>query len=267
MNIVMRFPEGKFKCLTFSYDDGGPGDERLCKTLNKYGLKGTFNLNSFKVNEKTNKNIYIPLGHEVAMHTYNHPMIAELPDAVAMEEILSDKKHLEQAFETIIVGGAYPFGSYSKKVEDMLKLSGVKYFRHVTATHRFDMPGNWLELFPTCHHADKELMNLAKDFVDIKKNENIWWEPRPKMFYVWGHTFEFDRDDNWQIIEEFAEFISGRDDVWYETNAEIYRYTEAFSRLEFSSCGTMVYNPTAQTIWFETGGKEYAIASGENMKI
>ena len=37
---------GKMKAVTFSYDDGVTQDTRLIEMLNKYGLKGTFNLNS-----------------------------------------------------------------------------------------------------------------------------------------------------------------------------------------------------------------------------
>ena len=37
---------GKKKAITFSFDDGTIQDVRLIEILNKYGLKGTFNLNS-----------------------------------------------------------------------------------------------------------------------------------------------------------------------------------------------------------------------------
>ena len=42
----MRFPGGLAKALTFSYDDGVEQDIRLVEILDKYGMKGTFNLNS-----------------------------------------------------------------------------------------------------------------------------------------------------------------------------------------------------------------------------
>ena len=37
---------GKKKAITFSFDDGVWQDRRLIEIFNKYGLKGTFNLNS-----------------------------------------------------------------------------------------------------------------------------------------------------------------------------------------------------------------------------
>ena len=45
MKIYTCFPEGKAKALTMSYDDGRLQDERLVEIFNKYGIRGTFNLN------------------------------------------------------------------------------------------------------------------------------------------------------------------------------------------------------------------------------
>ena len=39
--------QGKNKAITFSYDDGVTQDRRLIEILNRYGLKATFNINSF----------------------------------------------------------------------------------------------------------------------------------------------------------------------------------------------------------------------------
>ena len=38
--------DGLLKAVTFSYDDGVTQDRRLIELFNKYGLKGTFNINS-----------------------------------------------------------------------------------------------------------------------------------------------------------------------------------------------------------------------------
>ena len=84
--------DGKMKALTFSYDDGVGQDVRLIEIFNKYGLKGTFNLNSKLLGRKENKSEimgkmidrptarpedvkYIYEGHEVAAHTLGHPLL------------------------------------------------------------------------------------------------------------------------------------------------------------------------------------------------
>ena len=46
MHIYMRFPGGRQKAFTLSYDDGVRQDKRLAAIFNKYGLKCTFNVNT-----------------------------------------------------------------------------------------------------------------------------------------------------------------------------------------------------------------------------
>jgi hypothetical protein len=88
------------------------------------------------------------------------------------------------------------------------------------------------------------------------------------MFYVWGHSFEFDDDDNWNIIEDFAEFIGGRDDIWYATNIEIVDYNEAFANLQFSADNSFVYNPTATDVWLSVNdGPAICVPAGNQMDL
>ena len=42
----LRFPNCKTKAVTLSYDDGPTADVQLLKTIDKYGIKCTFNLNN-----------------------------------------------------------------------------------------------------------------------------------------------------------------------------------------------------------------------------
>lgn len=42
----LRFPEGKTRVFTMSYDDGCVQDKRLSDIITPYGLKCTFNLNA-----------------------------------------------------------------------------------------------------------------------------------------------------------------------------------------------------------------------------
>lgn len=87
------------------------------------------------------------------------------------------------------------------------------------------------------------------------------------MFYLWGHAYEFEANDNWNIIEEFAEYLGGRDDIWYATNGGIFKYIKAFKSLETAADGRTVYNPTLYTLFFESDGKEFEIKPGETVKI
>ena len=42
-SVFLRYPGGKAKAVTFSYDDGVQQDKRLAGIFDKYGMKGTFN--------------------------------------------------------------------------------------------------------------------------------------------------------------------------------------------------------------------------------
>lgn len=44
--MKMRLKDGKTKVLTLSYDDGTVHDIKLIEIMNRYGLKGTFNVNT-----------------------------------------------------------------------------------------------------------------------------------------------------------------------------------------------------------------------------
>jgi peptidoglycan/xylan/chitin deacetylase (PgdA/CDA1 family) len=277
----MLFPEGKNKALTLSYDDGVQQDIKMIEILDKYGIKCTFNLNSYSFEEDERSyaegqihrrmarrealEVYskaIANGHEVATHGYSHPFLDKTPAEMVAYEIVEDRRVLEEMFGVIVKGHAYPFGTTSSAVVDILRKCGILYARTTGATKNFDIPTGWLTLPATCHHNNPELMQLVDKFLNETPRH-----PNPKLFYLWGHTYEFETNNNWEVIEKFSEAIGNRDDVWYANNMQIYQYVEAYRALEFSANGNMVYNPSALTVWFTTGGINVKVAPGETVKI
>ena len=273
----MWFKDGKQRALTLSYDDGVHQDKRLIEILDKYGLKGTFNLNSGRIEEATLnqksasrvmpesevKKLFKNSPHEVAVHGYKHYFWNEIPTSQVIEEVIKDRTKLEELFGKRIVGGAYPFGNISvtEDVVETLKYCGIKYCRQSDPTFSFGIPEDWLRLAPTCHHKHPRLMELLDEFL------NGGYFKRAKLFYLWGHSYEFDDDDNWNIIEEFAKTVGGNESVWFATNIEIYEYVEAYKRLEYFADGKTVYNPTLIDVWMYNEGTVYKIPSGETVKI
>lgn len=272
-NMIMRFPGGLPKALTLSYDDGVEQDERLVEITNRYGIKGTFNLNSgaFAAEGTTYepgtihrrmslskvKEVYAKSNWEIAAHAYTHASLVGLPANIATEEISRDRKELEEIFGTFVRGFAYPYGAFDDNSVQILKNCGICYARTVHSTHDFHLPNDWLRLPATCHHADLQLMDLAKRFVETKN----WRDPM--FFYLWGHSYEFEDRDNWDVIEKFCEYVSGRDDIWYATNIEVYDYCKAFSDLIFDTNMTMCKNPSAIDVWFTYGDKDVHVPAGE----
>jgi len=270
--LFMRFPGGLDRALTFSYDDGVSPDKRLVSIFKKYGLKATFNINSSEFSPddpslprngtrlSAKEAVETYEGMEVAVHGAIHPFWDQMPDASATYDIIRDRLALEKLFHRIVRGSASPYGVMGEKCKNALKAAGIVYCRTTVSTEKFSMPKDWLELPATCHHGNPRLMELADRFFVFDK-------PRaPQLFYVWGHSYEFDNENNWNVIERFAEKMSGHPDkIWYATNGEIYDYTEAYNRLVWGVDLDRVYNPTFTEIWFFYAGKTYRIMPGETI--
>lgn len=266
--IFLRFPGGKPKALTFSYDDGGVGDKRLLDIFNKYNLKGTFNINTMKKEYQTAEGFKIYDGHEIAVHTEHHPILDHCHDTAKLYEVFKCRETLEAATGKIIRGMAYPYRyDGSKASYDALRTAGIAYARVTPPTFDFKLPTDWYDWHPTCHHRVDRLMELAEKFINTDVNNSNSAEKAPLLFYVWGHTFEFNNNDNWHIMEDFAKVISNKPQVWYATNIEIYDYVEKFRHLVFSLDSKIIYNPTDTTIYFNMNEKEYSIKSGETIKV
>lgn len=268
--VFMRFENGLEKAVTFSYDDGVASDRRLKKLFDDNGIKCTFNLNSGvfgnnahgRMNKEDAVSLYKGGEHEVASHGFKHLFLTKTDVPRGIDEVLSDKKELEKLFDTVVCGFAYPYGAFSEEIKNYLSLTGIRYARTTVSTRRFDIPKDFLELNPTCHHGDAELFSLADKFVNTYPHDSVK-EREPYLFYVWGHSYEFDDNDNWDIIEKLVARVAKRKDVAYVTNAEVYRYVTAFNSLEFSISATRVFNPSAVDVWFEKDKKTYVARAGK----
>lgn len=267
----LRFPGFLNKAVTLSYDDGRPADERLVAVMNAHGLKGTFNLNSFRLDDNLSdrvKNLYLPTGNEIAVHGFYHLALTNVSDSAALNDIITDRKTLESLSGRIVNGMAYANGSVNAHVTDLVRACGIVYSRTTVSTHGFSIPENWLLWNPTCHHNDPRLFELAEAFVGIGTPPAWYYDlSGPKLFYLWGHSYEFDNDGNWDRIEKFASMVGGRSDIWYATNREIYSYISAFNSLIFSADGGIVYNPTVTELYTEFYGRKVIIPAGSTAAL
>ena len=286
--LFMRFPEGRQKALTLSYDDGPVQDIRLIDIMNHYGIKGTFNLNSMRLQPEKLEAQYVAgvkyrealrpeqmlalypnSGHEIALHSATHTFLNLVPSPCVAKEIVDDRSELEAHFGTIIRGMAYPFGRTSEETIRILKDCGVAYARTVESTGSFLLPENWYRLPATCHHKDPHLMELLDTFLNTTGHR----ADMPWMFYLWGHSYEFDEDNNWDVIESFCEKAGNHPDIWYATNIEICDYVKAYYNLQFDAGMNRSYNPSAIPVWLAVEGwpscrtDTYCVMPGETVEF
>ena len=263
------YPNGKHMALTFSYDDGQIFDRRLVEIFRQNGMKGTFHLNSGRLGNTGHHGDFVTreelrelyAGQEVACHGVEHKDPLLLPEGQLLQEYGEDRRTLENLTGKMVQGLSYAYGRYSETVKRVAKTVGLKYSRTVNSTHDFMVPADFMEWNPTCHHADPRLTEIARNFLNSPE-----YRVMPLM-YVWGHSYEFDRDGNWNVIEEFCELMKGRDDIWYATNLEICDYVNAIRSLEFSADGRKVWNPTATTTWMKEGDTLLQCRPGEELAL
>lgn len=229
--------DGKNKAITFSYDDGTTQDIRLIEILNKYNLKATFNLNfellgkpgfqichdkridHNKVKPEDVKHIYS--GHEVAVHTLTHPNLTEIEDDdEVLRQVEQDRINLSELVGYEVEGMAYPCGgtNCNDRTASIIKNNTIiKYARTIDTTGSFDMYGDLYQYKGTVqnHWEGDKFIELGKKFLELKADT-------PKVFYMWGHAFEFDIfPERWEQFEEFCKMISNRPDIFYGTNREV----------------------------------------------
>jgi len=223
------------KILTFSYDDGVTQDKRLIELFNKYGMKATFNLNSsllslsghliregvrvdhVKVAPEDVRFLYE--GHEVASHTKTHPLLPAITDDRAIiREVEEDRLRLSELCGYEVVGFAYPCGgkNYDHRVSTLIRENtGIRYCRTIESSHSFDRQEDLFEFKPTVYHHEEwdKLFSMGEEFLSLKADEK-------KIFYVWGHAYEFDIHNTWDKFEEFLKMMANRSDIRYTTNKD-----------------------------------------------
>ena len=279
----LRFPDGKTKALTLSYDDGSSHDMRFLETINKYGLKCTFNLVGDSVakdagtmnNEYIRENI-LGKGHEVATHGYFHRAQDLIRPIEGIKEVYDSRVALEKEFGMIIRGMAFPDRGINRierpetfaRIRSYLSELDIAYCRTLGGDNdSFALPDDFLCWMPTAHHDNPKIFEYIEKFTSMDVDNMYCASRGPKLFYIWGHSFEFENKGNWEHLDRICASLSGFDDVWYATNIEICEYVKAYRSLVFSADGMTVYNPTLFDIWFNVDKVPYRIASGETVKL
>lgn len=274
----LRYPQGKSKVVTLSYDDGCASDMRFSDVITKAGLKCTFNLSATSgITREQIKEYMLDRGHEIAVHCAHHRAPGVQRAIAGIGEVLDCRRTLEKEYGIIIRGMAYPDsgityfenGSNYEKIKQYLQDLDVAYARTLGGdNNNFRLPDDWYAWMPTAHHTNPEILEYIDEFVNFKMNEKVYPSRRyPRLFYLWGHSFEFDGANNWELLDTICERLGGKDDTWYATNMEIYEYVNAYNSIVYSADETIMYNPTLFDIWMDIDGEIFCIKPGETKKI
>jgi len=234
--------------FTTSWDDGSIYDIKLSKMLLNYNIKGTFYIPL--------KNDQIPKilsreeiklisdTFEIGGHTFNHTILTKVSLERAREEIKSCKNALEDIIGKEIKAFCFPRGKYTQTLVDITKEYGFIYGRTVMPLRikkvvdvRRGLMHTSLQVYPHNHYTywisilkgNKEglynyfrVVNVVSDWVRLAE---MLLENSSKIgiaFHLWGHSWEIEKYNLWEILEQFLKYVNKRNNVIFCTNTELW---------------------------------------------
>jgi peptidoglycan/xylan/chitin deacetylase (PgdA/CDA1 family) len=241
------FPGEVTKALVVSMDDGPVQDRRLVDRLNRWGIRGTFHLNSGRLgwpgHVSADEVASLYAGHEVSTHSVTHPYLDSLSPNEIATEIGFDRDMLSQISGGDVRGHAYPFGARNTKVIEVLRELGLVYARTADQTRGFPLPADPLVWRPTCHHSAAG--GLAEAFF-AKPDTEL------SLFFIFGHSWELDAGEptnSWAYMESLAQTLGGRSDIWYATAIEVADYVRAMCSVQPSLAEESLQNRSGTDLW------------------
>lgn len=270
--IQKLYPGGKNKAFNISYDDGVIQDIRFVELLNRYGLKGTFNLNyglmrpGFtwqhecgmtvqRIPEDEVVSVY--QGHEIASHSYSHPYFDHASETEILKELGSDKFFLERLFGREVAGYATPFYYYSDLMAQCVRHCGFEYARISEESNDYSIPEDFYRWRGSKFHWDEDLPEFVQGFLET--------DQELALCQLVGHSYDLDVMNLWGTMDRICRWISENGDIWAATNLELVRYIKNIRLARITD--TEIRNDSPGELWFSVDGKTIKLLSGEKISL
>lgn len=270
--IKRLYPNGKKKVFNLTYDDGVLQDREFIQLLNKYGIKGTFNLNSELMKQEfawihpcgmvvkrlscdAVQGLYD--GHEIASHTLTHPNLQGMSAEQILRELSVDRDQLEDIFGIKISGFAVPFNYFSDLIAECAKIVGFEYAR------TSDMTGGYTPS-EDVYHWQAGIFHLSPE-LDTYVDVFLETDEELACCQIVGHSYDFDAARRWEHMERLLFRVAGHEEVWYATHVELVRYLKAMKKAVISE--SSIRNLSDRSLWFEIDGKVVEITSDSEYKM
>ena len=287
-------------------DGNIPMDRKFISIVAPGGIKGTFNLNSNKTNDMTPEEYReFYKGYEIANHCKYHPFAIPDDNKLPFSDKPFDRETSEAGMlhpaerkgcyyrmqpngwrmvadtetyikyadegraelEAIFGKGnvesfVWPYCEQNNKVLlDYLKNAGYYGMRKTGSTHDrtgFALPADRMSWSYNANHRELlRIMDLYEAYPD---------DGELKFFAFGVHSVDWDRDGNWNELEEFAEKYGSRPgDYWYATVREIFEYEDAVKALVITE--NSVFNPTSVTVYAKINGENTTIAPNTTVQF
>ena len=146
------------------------------------------------------------------MHGKYHRASGKQLPIDGIRDVLECRTELENDFGMIIRGMAYPdsgitrfengaeYGNIKRYLTDL----GIVYSRTLGGDNdSFALPTDWHAWMPTAHHTNPELFGYIDKFLN-EPMSSYDAAQTPGLFYLWGHSFEFENNKNGICLIKYA---------------------------------------------------------------
>ncbi len=270
--IKKLYPGGKTKAFNITYDDGVLQDIRFVELLNKYNLKGTFNLNSglmenqFEwahesrvVIKRLSADVAVKLydGHEIASHTLTHPYMHNLDEKEITHQMKQDKDNLEKIFGREISGFAVPFDYYSPLIAYCVNKCGFEYGRCSQERYSYSPPANHLWWAAGTYHINPKWRKFAEEFFTT--------DTELALCQIVGHFYDLDTENMWDEMENLLCRVSNDKNIASMTNVELARYLKAMDKAIISK--KSISNKSDTDLWFSINDKIICVKALDDYQL
>lgn len=284
------YPEGRTKAVTFSFDDGKVTDRDVVALLNKYGMKGTFNLvpawldtNGFLASAEV-KELFA--GHEVACHGWSHNDIGNFTPVQLEKDIRDTQTYLKALVGYDITGYAYPFGGLrygdtntitQKDIDRVMEESSLAYARTTASNmvNTYTLPKDFMKWSYQLRVGPGESSNTTAGAV--AKAESFFSKPKDDslqaiLLFAHGHeigqyTQAGTEETGWELFETLLAGMAGRDGVWYATCAEIADYGQSVYNIQAGEKTKTLKNISDHSVWVTLDGNATEILPNRVLKV
>lgn len=201
------------KYFLLSFDDGTIYDRNFVELLNRYNIKGTFNLNSGLENFVWYYEDQFPIrrqilsetlqqyrGHEIASHSLHHHWLNTLTPPQISREIGEDCETLKKLFGLEEIGFGVPFTACGEREIRIIR-KYVRYIRLSEFSDTFSLPKDPYHIPIHGLYNDADIREKIARFAECGLED--------ALFVMAGHAYELEVLNHWGYMEDLLKYISG----------------------------------------------------------
>ncbi|GEM_PF-5527336 len=248
---ICKWKDGAKTCVNFSFDDGLPSFRRISQVFDLYNFKASFFIIATTIQIDSIKDIYAR-GHEIASHSYSHPLFEVLDSSQIEYQIRKGKEVLENVLgvKCVTFGEPGNFRSQSCKAIAFKQHLFVRHYSEYDDINRIELdlqPKNLTLVIPTM------LNGIAKGTIV----EFVAHSINGEGFSPINETLLMQQLD---LIRSY----SNNGDIWVTTCKEGFCYENLYHEI---SLNKMVTGDTLKINFQNYNREKYADLDASNLSI